>query len=111
MPTIGACKIIPKLGLDTSTAVLVEKGKVRQRIPLKDDAVRDTVALMKALSEKSSNIGSCEGEFTAKGKGWGIRLKPGSSCETQLSNLSKLPSDVQKYVTKHLATDEKTSQV
>jgi hypothetical protein len=109
LPTIGACKIIPKLGLDTSTAVLVEKGKVKQRIPLKDDDVKDTAALMKALSEKPVEIGSCEGEFTVDSKGWGIKLKPNSQCQTQFSNLSKLPANVQKYVTKHLETDEKTS--
>ena len=109
LPTIGACKIISKLGLDTSTAVLVEKGKVRQRIPLKNDDVSDTAALMKALSEKPSETGSCEGEFTANGKGWGIKLKPSSQCQTQFSNLSKLPANVQKYVVKHLETDEKTS--
>jgi hypothetical protein len=107
LPTIGACKIISKLDLDTSSAVLVEEGKVRQRIPLKDDEVRDTAALMKALLEKPSEIGSCEGEFTADSKGWGIKIKSSSSCQTQLSNLSKLPFHVQKYVTKHMETNEK----
>ncbi len=54
-----------------------------------------------------SEIGSCEGEFIVDGKGWAIKLKPSPSCQTQLSNLSELPSYVQKYVTKHMETNEK----
>jgi hypothetical protein len=103
----GSCEIIGKLGLEIPTAVLVEKGEVKKRIPLLNDDVKDTVSLMKALSEKPSVGKACEAKFTVDGKGWGIKVEPGSPCEQEISNLSKLPSSVQKYVGKHIETGDK----
>ncbi|MGD0328842.1 MAG: hypothetical protein ABSB40_00175 [Nitrososphaeria archaeon] len=103
----GSCEIIEKLGLDTPTAVLVEKGKVKDRVTLQNDDVKDTISLMKVLSEKPSEVRSCEAKLTVDGKGWGIKLEPGSPCEREISNLSKLPPSVQKYVTKHIETADK----
>ena len=103
----GSCEIIEKLGLDTPTAVLVEKGKVKDRVTLQNDDVKDTISLMKVLSEKRSEVRSCEAELTVDGKGWGIKLEPGSPCEREMSNISKLPHSVQKYVAKHIKTGDK----
>jgi hypothetical protein len=103
----GSCEIIEKLGLNTPMAVLIEKGKVKDRVTLQNDDVKDTISLMKVLSEKPSEVRSCEAKLTVDGKGWGIKLVSGSSCEREMSNLSKLPSNVQKYVTKHIETDDK----
>jgi len=98
----GSCEAIEKLGLKDTTAILVEKGEVKDRVTLQNDDVKDTVALMKILSEKPSESKTCEAELIVDGKGWKIKLD--SSCEKELSNLSKLPSAVQKYLTKHLET-------
>jgi hypothetical protein len=103
----GSCEIIGKLGLDTPTAVLVEKGNVKDRVTLQNDDVKDTISLMKVLAEKPSEVKSCEAKLTVDGKGWGIKLEPGSPCEKEMSNLNKLPPSVQKYVTKHIETGDK----
>ena len=50
--TGGPCEIVEKLGIkDASTAVLIEKGKVKNRITLQNDDVKDAVGLMKMLTE------------------------------------------------------------
>ena len=49
--TGGSCEIVEKLGMkDTCKAILIERGKVKREIILKNDDVKDAVALMKMLS-------------------------------------------------------------
>jgi hypothetical protein len=98
----GPCEIIGKLGLTKPTAVFIEEGKVKRSVPLQDDDVKNTASLIKVLSEKPSEVGSCEAKLTVDGKGWGIKLEPGSNCEKEMANFSKLPEHVQKYMSKHM---------
>ena len=100
--TGGPCEVVEKLGLkDTPTAVLVEKGEVKKRIALQNDDVKDTVALINILPKPSEGK-SCNVELVIDEKGWRLKPEPGSQCEKELSNISKLTPAVKKYVTKHL---------
>ena len=103
----GLCEIIGKLGLDKPSAVLIEEGKVKLRVPLQDDDVKNTASLIKVLSEKPSEVGSCEARLIVDGKKWGIKPEPSTHCEREIANISKLPKRVQKYISKHIETGEK----
>ena len=100
----GSCEVIEKLGLkDTPTAILVEKGEVKNRITLQDDDVKDTISLIKMLSEKAEpSADSCKAEVVIDKKGWKLKFEPGSPCERAYSGLDKLRPDVKKYLTKHI---------
>ncbi len=103
----GSCEINGKLGLEAPSAVLMEKGEVKCRIPLEDDDVTDTAHLMKALSEKPSDVSTCGAELKVNAKTWGLKLQPTQPCKREISNLSKLPHHAQKYFTEHIETGEK----
>ncbi len=98
----GPCEIVEKLGMkDAGTAILVEKGEVRSRITLTNDDVKDTVALIRMLSECEP----CKAELVIDKKSWMLKPEPTKQCETALSNVSELRPEVRKYLEKHIASE------
>lgn len=80
-------------------ALLIKDGEVKDRLYLDNDEVKDTVGLIKMLSNQKDQ---CNAAFAVEKSRWNIKLESSPQCERTLSELNNLGDASKKNLKRHM---------